>query len=152
MLHDNVRSFLRSVSQLTSRSQLAYERWQRLQATAESMTARYGDAPSGGKTDPHKDAVWQSAIAAREQFRSAYNAAAEREQEVAMLVDRLPKQEHRVLLHYRYLAGLRWSDVLKSMEKHNLYYSERQMFNLHGEALKALRKIYREGDDTDVDS
>lgn len=151
MRKDDVRQLLWSVRDLTSKTNLAYDRWQRLKATAEAVTAKYLSAPGGSKGDQRKDAVWATAAEAHERFREAYNAAAIREREVNELISALPSRDHREILHYRYLAGLSWPDVFQMLEHDGIFYSERQVFNLHGDALNELRRIYHERREHDED-
>ena len=59
-------------------------------------------------------------------------------------VDRIGNVEYRILLQLRYIDCNRWDDVQRIMERFGLYYSNRQMFRLHGNALQEARRLWNE--------
>ena len=130
MKNDPVKELLLSAKEAGYQASLAWERWQRLLANAERVTARYGEAAPGGRGDARKDAVWQAEADAYERFCAASNAAAVVDATAYALIEQLPRTVHRAILNFRYLDGLDWEEVQEHLERINLYYSERQIFNV----------------------
>ena len=55
---------------------------------------------------------------------------------------KLEKDTHRILLRLKYVDLLTWSGVQDRMRESNIYYSERQIYRIHGEALQEARKLW----------
>lgn len=79
-------------------------------------------------------------------------AAERREEEVAALIEALPTAAGRTILRLRYCEGLRWCPgkaghpcVLHAMHETGLYYSERQMYRMHSQALAEARQLFAAG-------
>jgi hypothetical protein len=71
--------------------------------------------------------------------------AVKRQQEIENLIDRVPTDVCRVVLRLRYVDLLRWSEIEKRMVKSGAYaYERRQIFRIHGLALKEARKVWEE--------
>lgn len=105
------------------------------------ITAQLGLTPGGGG-DVHKDGLLLAVAEQQELLRSLYLRAVETENRVEHFIAGIPDARYRAILRLRYLDLLRWPEVLDQLEKGGLYYSDRQMFRLHGEAMQAARKHY----------
>lgn len=143
MENDEVRAFLNSVQE--ARFRFFRCRWQveELQRRCVSVTANWG-AERGGSGDVHKDGPLSALVDKRSEMRTLYMEWENKEEEVNCFLDKLPDQRHRALLQLRYVDLLRWPDVRARLEQVGVYYSERQIFNLHGKALEAARALWRE--------
>ena len=71
---------------------------------------------------------------------------------VSAFIEALPTAAGRTILRLRYCEGLRWTGgraghpcVLSAMHKAGLYYSERQMFRMHNQALRDARQLFEAG-------
>ena len=143
MENDEVRAFLNSVQE--ARFRFFRCRWQveELKRRCESVTASWS-AERGGSGDVHKDGPLSALVDKRSEMRTLYMEWENKEEEVNCFLDKLPDQRHRALLQLRYVDLLRWPDVRARLEQVGVYYSERQIFNLHGKALEAARALWRE--------
>ena len=70
-----------------------------------------------------------------------------REEQVRDFLDRLEDERLAAILRLRYVCGLKWSAVQSRLQEMNLYYSERQVYNLHRKALAQARLLWAEEDD-----
>lgn len=141
---DPVSDLLRSTLRLRQKATLAKERWQRILAAATAITPRYTTMPGAQKVDQRKDALWLAEAQAADEMKAADQAYWEAEAKVHALLSKLHDPAHAALLQYRYVYGLKWPEVLERLEQKGLYYSERHMYNLHGDALQEARRIYKE--------
>lgn len=67
-------------------------------------------------------------------------------QEIIAVINRVPEQHHRELLHYRYLAGMTFEQIAVRM-----HYSYRQIIRLHKQALQIVSDMIAQ-DARDFDS
>lgn len=143
MGNDEVRGFLNSVQEARLRFHRC--RWQveELQRRCESITANWSTEPGGGG-NVHKDGPLAALADKREELKALYYDWERQEEDVNRFLETLPDARHRTLLALRYVDLLRWPDVRARMEEVGMYYSERQIFNLHGKALEAARGRWRE--------
>ena len=88
----------------------------------------------------------------RRQAAEKQKTADRREVEVAALIDALPTAAGQTILRLRYCEGLRWCPgksgrpcVLHAMHETGLYYSERQMYRMHNQALAEARRLFASG-------
>ena len=150
---DPVSDLLRSTLRLRQKATLAKERWQRILAAATAITPRYTTMPGAQKVDQRKDALWLAEAQAADEMKAADHAYWEAEAKVHALLNKLHEPAHVAILQLRYCDGLKWPEVQEKLDLMGLYYSERHMFNLHGDALQEARRIYREQEaEADVDS
>lgn len=141
---DPVKELLYSVQEARFNAQRCQRRLSEMEAQSQNITARMDVSPSGGGADPHKDSVWAALADQRELLRNMYAEAIRRESEVERFISGLEEGVHRVLLRLRYVDCLTWPAVQEQMEKNGIYYSERQIYRLHGEALQAARYLWAE--------
>ncbi len=72
------------------------------------------------------------------------------EREVQEFIDRCPggpRGIYRILLRLRYLDCLSWNHIQERLQKETgqpVFYSDRHLFRLHGEALSAARRQWAE--------
>ncbi len=66
----------------------------------------------------------------------------EREEQVEEFLSGLSDSRYRVVLKLRYVEMLRWAQIQKCMEELGLYYSERQIFNLHRRAMEEADALW----------
>lgn len=71
------------------------------------------------------------------------------EQEVGGVIARVEDPVCRAVLTLRYISLLRWGEIRDRLEQQNLYYSQRQIFNLHSQGLEAVGRILLEKEEND---
>jgi len=67
-----------------------------------------------------------------------------REGEVEQLLQEVKDPRQRAVLHLRYICLLRWGEIQEKLEEKKLYYSMRQIYNLHAQGLRAVEAVLRE--------
>lgn len=140
---DAARAFLESVREARFNMDRASRELRKEEARCEQITAQLsGD--HGGNGDPHKDGAWAVLADRRTQLEECYAEAERRAVAVEEFVKQIPAANHRILLRLRYIDLLHWPEVRKRLGDYKLYYSERQIFRLHGDALEAARKLWAE--------
>lgn len=143
--HDPARAFLESVRE--ARVTLARCRWKLQQAKAQcdQITAQINvSGVSGHGGDGHKDARWAALADLRDILEEQYNRALRAEIEVERFLSRVEDSNQRAVLRMRYADCLPWTAVQERLQAGGIYYSERQIFRLHGEALQTARRLHRE--------
>lgn len=139
---DPVRAYLNSVLECRMEAARSRRKFEMLEARATSITAQLSGMPFGGGSD--REALLAALADASGDYYRQMVAAEQRELEVSKFIDSLPDSSHRVILKLRYVDCKRWSKVLKAYRDNGVEMSERQMFLLHGAALKAAREKYKE--------
>lgn len=142
---DPVRRFLSSVAESRIEARRLGFRVKRLEVQATKLTASLTGMPMG-----HGDSG--ELLAALADMRDASDRArieAEKQEErVAAFIDRLEDPTSRIILKLRYCDCLDWCghprrrSVMGEMAKVGLFYSERQIYRLHGRALNEARELY----------
>ena len=140
---DPVREFLESVKDARFNQRRCELKLEQLAAQCTSMTAKITGVPGGGG-DVHKDGPLASLAQARVDLRNAYLEAERKEKEVEDFISLLPDVRHRAVLTLYYVNLFKWPRVVEEMEKCGLYYSERHVFRLHGDALQQARVLWAE--------
>lgn len=138
---DPVRDFLESVKDARFDQRRCELKLEQLDAQCTSMTAKITGVPGGGG-DVHKDGPLASLAQARIDLKTAYLKAEQKEREVEDFINLLPDVRHRAVLTLYYVNLLKWPRVVEEMEKCGLYYSERHIFRLHGDALQQARILW----------
>lgn len=138
---DPVRAFLLSPKEL--RIEAA-----RLRHTAAALERRLPDPANSSA----RSAQLARLTDLRRRSAEKLIAAEQREEEVAALIEALPTAAERTILRLRYCEGLRWTpgraghtSVLHAMREMGLYYSERQMYRMHSQALAEVRQLFASG-------
>lgn len=150
--HDPAREFLESVRDAKFVQRRCELKLEQLEAECTSITARLSAEPGGGKSDVHKDAPLVALAQTRTDLKNAYMAVKQREKEVEDFINKLDDVRHRAVLSLHYVDLMKWPRVVDEMEKCGLYYSDRHIFRLHGDALQAARNLWdslhpKEGDE-----
>ncbi len=138
---DPVREFLYSIQEAHFNVQRCQRRLLQMESQSESMTAKLSGAP-GGSADVHKDGVLAALADQRTVLRELYAEAVRKETEVERFISLLEEDSHRILLRLRYVDLLTWTEVQEAMKQSNIYYSERQIYRIHGEALQEARGVW----------
>lgn len=142
MVNDDLRSFLGSVQEARFQYQRAVSREQELRDRCEHITAGWDTGPSGSG-DIHKDGPLVALAQAHGELRPLYQAWEQAEEQVDRFLDGIRDTRYKAILKYRYVDLYRWPRIKKELEKCGIYYEERQMFRLHGEALNEARELWR---------
>ena len=146
---DPTLDFLRSVRWSRVRARRTDLRLQELRAAATKITQRISGMPGGG-SDPHRDGL-QAALADLEtRLSEEHREALERERAVSSFLSRLPDASHREVLTLRYVHCLRWPQIREELEKAGLYYEERQIYRIHGNALQAARRLWQDTEEEET--
>ena len=140
---DPVRAFLESVRDARFEQRRCELRLEQIEAQCTSVTARITGAPGGGG-DVHKDGPLVNLAQTRQDLMAAYDDEQRRGKEVENFIKLLPDVRHRAVLSLHYVNLLKWPRVVEEMEKCGLYYSERHIHRLHGQALQAARVLWSE--------
>ena len=139
---DPVRAFLDSVREARFNEARCRRKLQEMDAQCRSMTAQMTGMPGGGSADPHKDGAWAALADQAALLQELYDQAVRRETDVERFISKLEKDTHRILLRLKYVDLLTWTCVQERMRENGIYYSERQIYRIHGEALQEARKLW----------
>ena len=140
---DEARAFLESVREARFNMDRASRELQQAEALCTQITAQISGAP-GGSGDAHKDGAWAALADHRTLLRQLYEDAERQAVAVEQFVKLIPTDKHRIILRLRYIDLLHWPEVQDRLKEYSLYYSERQIFRLLGDALEAARKLWAE--------
>lgn len=113
-----------------------------LETQVEHITANYSGMPRGGSSEVA--AAWTALAALRSEYLAQQVVAEQKEKAVSDFIDLLPSPESREVLHLRYCLQLRWTEIASELRASGYYYSERQVFRLHGKALNEARRLWAE--------
>ena len=139
---DELKLWLSSVREKRFDYMAAVWKAEDLRRRCETVTAGWSTEPHGSG-DMRRDGPLVALAAKEAELPGLYRAWEQRENEVGAFLDKLDSPAYRALLKLRYVDLLRWPVVQDRMEQLRLYYSERQIFNLHGQALNAARELWR---------
>ena len=99
---------------------------------ATRTTRNYGGSFVVGSRDVHR---FDGLVSLEDEIIRQVNRLLQAQAEIVTAIDHLPNPVHRQLLLLRYIKFKPFPEVAEA-----LGYSERQMFRLHGAALKDLEK------------
>ena len=139
---DPVRSFLESVQDAKFEQGRCYRKYIELDAKCRSITGQMSGMPGGSGGDKHKDGLLAALADQGTEYLRRYREAEEQAKAVEDFINRLQDTRHRAVLLLRYVDQLRWPQVVDELEKHGIYYTERQVFRIHGDALQAARQLW----------
>lgn len=139
---DPVREFLESARWERLRAARLAKRVAQITTQVEHITPSYSGMPGGGSIDV--SAAWTYLAQVRLEYEEQLDKSERRIKEVSEFIDTLPTPEYREILAWRYGLGLRWTEVREGIKAAGMYYTERQIFRLHGQALNEAREIWRE--------
>ena len=134
--------YLRRALALDMRIDAGFERIGQLRALAERRTAAYGreKVRGSGAADARMDVVARIVDAERE-LDARIDAMLAMKAEIQEVIARVSDARMRVLLELRYLNGRTWEEVAEEMN-----YTTRNIYNLHGAALKAVAPLIAEAE------
>lgn len=141
--HDPARAFLESVREARFDEARCLERIAVAEARCTQITAQISGAP-GGHGDLHKDSPKAALADLRSLLGNLYKQSVRREIEVESFIATLDEDIHRIILRLKYVDLLHWPQVQKKLEEKGIYYSERQIYRYHGDALQAARARWSE--------
>ena len=96
----------------------------------------------GGGGDPHRD---QSLAALADKRTELLELEQELEQQERLAEDflaRIVDERKRVILKLRYVEHLKWTEICSKLEEMRIYYSERQIYNLHRQAVQEAEQLF----------
>ena len=106
-----------------------------------SVTATLSATPGGGGGgDAEK--MWAALADESARLYPLLKAAMEQERRVENFIDRIPHDSYRLILKLRYLDCLSWERVQELLSRSGVFYSDRHIYRLHGEALEAARRLW----------
>ena len=146
---DPALDFLRSVRWSRVRARRTDLRLQELRAAATKITQRISGMPGGG-SDPHRDGLQAALVDLETRLTEEHREALERERAVSSFLSHLPDASHREVLTLRYVNCLRWPQIREELEKAGLYYEERQIYRIHGNALQAARRLWQDTEEEET--
>lgn len=138
---ERLRRFLSGV--LEARREVRRREWEikTLQDRCRQTTGRLGGGSRGGG-DVHRDGPLAELADCRAELDRARAKLREREKQVEEFLSQLSDSRCRAVMKLRYVEMLRWAQVKKRMEELGLYYSERQIFNLHRKAMEEAAALW----------
>ena len=142
MIHDELTDFFMSVEDAKSRHLRCEEKAAELLARCENITSQWSPAP-GGSGDLHKDATkiaYAQKTAEADWWKQEW---ARREAEVEAFLNLIPSRVFRLLLQFKYVDLNTWPQVTERLQEHNIFYVQRHVERLHGDALEEARAIWR---------
>lgn len=145
---DSVRKFLASAMEAKLEIARHKMRAEELESRCTKVTASMSGMPGGGGADAQ--ALWAALADERAKEREAELRETEAYHRVEEFIDKLPNSDHRAILRLRYLSGMGWVNVQMKLYDAGIFYSERHIFRLHGEALESARELWRHMEGGDV--
>lgn len=143
--YDPVKEFLRSAIEARIDLRRHKKKVAELDAQCARLVANMNGMPGGGGDDHRHEQLWNQLAEAREQELLAMKRAVEQERTVECFINCLPCAIHRSILKLKYVDDKNWPQVLFALYEEGIYYSERQLFRHHGEALQDARALWKQG-------
>ena len=113
------------------------EQVQSLRSLAEKATSTLSQTPHGKERNMHRmEDVIVKMLDLESDINASIDALVDVKREIMEAVQYLPVTEHRTLLELRYICGKTWEEIAATM-----FYSVRNVHNLHSAALKELDKL-----------
>lgn len=141
--HDPARAFLESVREARFNEARCMEKIALAEARCTQVTAQMSGAP-GGHGDVHKDSPRAALADLRGLLGKLYRDSLRQELAVEQFIESLDVDIHRIVLRLKYVDLLHWPQVQTKMEERGIYYTERHILRLHGDALQAARVKWAE--------
>ena len=137
---DPVREFLRSGLEARLEVRRHQRRTEELESRCTRLVAQMTGMPAGGGSG--LEATWAALADERQEEQRLVQAELDQYHAVERFIARLGDPVCRTVLRLRYLEGLSWTQLQKRLYQDGLYYSERQIFRLHGAALQEARDLW----------
>lgn len=145
---DPVRRFLTSAVEAKLEIARHKMRAEELESRCTKVTASMSGMPGGGGADAQ--ALWAALADERTKEHEAELRETEAYHRVESFIDKLPSSTHRTILRLRYLNDMDWVKVQMQLYDAGIFYSERHIYRLHGEALESARELWRHMEGGDV--
>lgn len=131
---DEVRSYLSAYSITNMYIDSLFDEIDRIESKKVRLTSVLSDMPKGnGKSVTEK---WTDAIQRLEEIQEEMNIEAQELSkelsDVRRAIKSLENENQKTVLMLRYVSGLTWNEVVRKLRG---FYSERQVFRIHKEAL-----------------
>lgn len=139
-----VKDFLGSVL----RAKFAYFRCLRqaeeLEEKCTALSSPLSSEGGRGTADVHKDNLLIALADKTAVLPKLYEKWTDAEWEVDNFLDGIEDLRYRSILKLRYVDMLRWPKIVEELKKVGIYYEERQVYRLHGDALNAARDLWNQ--------
>ena len=141
-MRDPTKEFLMSARWSHAEALRLSEKVTSLTTQVEHITASYSGMPSAHNGD--SSAAWTALAQLRDEYAAKLVEAERNEKAVSDFVDHIPTPECREILQLRYCRFRKWTQIASDMEKAGYYFSERQVFRIHGKALNEARVLFNQ--------
>jgi len=141
-MRDELRSFLDSPREL--REEIRRLRLQKRDdwELATAITPHYSGMPGGGGYQEGPKSSWTRLAEYDGELDEMIRRRIESIRAVEQFIDRVQEPTYRVILRYRYLNCLSWSEIEAAMSGGEYAFGLRHITRLHGKALQAARKLW----------
>lgn len=130
------KAFLNRAFYINQRINSKVEQIASLNALANKVTTTYSQAPASGSHNNHKmEDIIIKIVAMEEDINSDIDELLDIKAEIIGAINAVENEEHRTILEKRYLSLESWEDIAADMN-----YGVRNVFILHGKALKSFAK------------
>ena len=143
--YDPVKEFLRSAIEARIDIRRHKKRVAELDAQCARLVAKMNGMPGGGGDDHSHEQMWNQLAEERAAELRAMKRAEEQKEAVEDFISHLPCAIHRSILKLKYADDKNWPQVLFALYEEGVYYSERQLYRHHGDALQEARALWRQG-------
>lgn len=135
---DKLKHYLNSAKYWSEKKDYLSTRIERLRSRAEKITTSYSDVPTFGDYDDYRQTVITDMIDTESEYKEAVAECKKKMQEIQFLISCLENYNERSALERHYIYLENWQDVALQ-----LHYTERQIHNIHGDALLHLLEIHK---------
>lgn len=130
------KAFLNRAFYINQRINSKVEQIASLNALANKVTTTYSQAPASGSHNNHKmEDIIIKIVTMEEDINSDIDALLDVKAEIIGAINAVENEEHRPILEKRYLSLESWENIAADMN-----YGIRNVFILHGKALKSFAK------------
>ena len=141
---DPVRCFLESVKDARFEQRRCYDKYLELDAKSRSITSQLSGMPGGSGGDKHKDSLLVALAQQEDEYLRRYREAEEQAHRVEHFIQQIQNPTQRAVLLLRYVDLHTWPRVVEKLGEAKIYYEERQVHRIHGDALQAARLLWAE--------
>lgn len=140
-----VSQYLWGAREAKAEARRRHLRVQELEARCTAITAKMNGMPGGGGDRHSLEQAYIALAAERDAELAAIREENRKYHEIENLIGGLSCGEYRAVLRHRYLRGLSWVKIQHELERDGYYYCDREIYRKHGEALREMRRLMREG-------
>lgn len=117
------------------------EQLARLRAKAAKITTMIGgERVQGGVEGSRLEAITEKIIELEDEINREIDDLKCKQAAVESIIMRLDSDRERDVLTLKYICGYHWEEIIQTSN-----YSRRQVFRLHGVALKKIEKFLKDG-------